>query len=162
MRAHWILGVALATLGGAVQADDAPLARGKYMLTVMDCGGCHTPSGPDMAPDQSRYLGGGTLGFDMGPMGIFWPPNLTNDMETGLGSWSDEQIIAAFTTGVRPDGRELAPIMPWRAYAAITPEDAAALVAYLRTLPVVSNKVPDPVGPGQPAAAPYLTVKLPE
>jgi hypothetical protein len=51
--------------------------------------------------------------------------------------------------GQRPDGRELAPIMPWRALASLTDDDAKAIIAYLRSLPAVKNKVPGPFGPGE-------------
>ena len=57
------------------------------------------------------------------------------------------QIATALTTGARPDGRVLAPIMPWHAFANLTKSDVAAVVAYLRTIPAVSNKVPGPFGP---------------
>ena len=67
----------------------------------------------------------------------------------GLGEWTDAQVIAALQTGVRPDGRMLAPIMPWRAFAGLTKADATAIVAYLRSLPPVSNKVPGPFGPSE-------------
>ena len=63
---------------------------------------------------------------------------------------------------MRPDGRELAPVMPWRSYAALTDEDAYALAAYLQSLPAVPHTVPAMVGPDQPAKAPYLTVRVPD
>ena len=86
-------------------------------------------------PDTSKYLGGSEVGFEVQGLGVFHGPNLTSDKETGLGSWTDAQIIAAMQKGVRPDGRVLAPIMPWRALASLTPEDARAIVAYLRSVP---------------------------
>jgi len=55
--------------------------------------------------------------------------------------------VTAFTTGVRPDGRQLAPIMPWHAYAHLTPEDAKAIVAYLRSVQPIKNPVAGPFGP---------------
>ena len=81
-------------------------------------------------------------------LGVFVGPNLTPD-KTGLGDWSEEQIITALQTGMRPDGRELAPIMPWHAFATLTKEDVTAIAAFLKSLPPVSNEVPDPVGPGE-------------
>jgi hypothetical protein len=91
-------------------------------------------------------------------MGVFYPPNLTPDAETGLGKWSDAEIITAFTTGMRPDGRQLAPMMPWMSYAHINADDASALVAYLRSLPPVKHKVPGPFAASDKPAAPYFTV----
>jgi hypothetical protein len=72
---------------------------------------------------------------------------LTPDKETGLGNWTQEQIGNALQSGQRPDGRELAPIMPWRAFANLTKADAMAIAAYLQSLPAIKNKVPGPFGP---------------
>ena len=80
---------------------------------------------------------------------MFLGRNLTPDKATGLGDWTDEQIAKALTTGERPDGRVLAPIMPYHAYSQLTPEDVQAIVAFLRSLPPVSNQVPGPFGPGE-------------
>ena len=64
-----------------------------------------------------------------------------------MANWTDDQIITAFTAGLRPDGRRLAPIMPWQALTQLSPDDAHAIVAYLRSLPAVKNAVPGPFGP---------------
>ena len=82
--------------------------------------------------------------------------------ETGLGGWSEAEIATAIRTGVRPDGRELAPMMPWRSYAALTDEDALAVAGYLKSLPPVRHAVPPPAGPDAKAPAPYLGVIMPE
>jgi hypothetical protein len=95
---------------------------------------------------MARYLGGSEVGFEIPGLGIFHGPNLTPDKETGLANWTDAQIVA-ITTGKRPDGRELAPIMPWHALASLTKDDAGAIVAFLRSVPAVKNKVPGPFGP---------------
>ena len=92
-------------------------------------------------------LGGSDVGFELPGLGVFHGPNLTPDRETGLGNWTDAQILAALQTGVRPDGRVLAPIMPWHAFAQLTKQDADAIVAFLRSLPPVAHKVPGPFGP---------------
>ena len=57
------------------------------------------------------------------------------------------EIVAAIQKGQRPDGRMLAPIMPWHAFANLTKPDVNAIVAYLRSLPPVAHKVPGPFGP---------------
>jgi len=85
---------ALAALALPALAD-AALDRGAYLARIMDCGGCHTPTGPDMAPDETRFLAGGAFGFGLPGLGVFYPPNLTPDMETGLGAWSAAEIVAA-------------------------------------------------------------------
>ncbi len=149
---------------GAALAEDTAgdiVARGAYLARIMDCTGCHSGRTRDGVPDPMQYLTGGTIGFELPGLGIFWPPNLTPD-PTGLGGWTDREIAAAIRTGVRPDGRMLAPIMPWESYAALTDADAAALVAYLRTLPHAQNAVPGPMPPGGCAAAPFFRIVLPE
>ena len=141
-------------------AAEDPVARGEYLARIMDCGGCHTPRGPDGAPDATRSLAGGTIGFEIPGLGVFWPPNLTNHA-TGLADWTDEEIAAAIRHGQRPDGRVLAPIMPWESYSVINDDDLGALIAYLRSLDGDDNPVPAPIGPGQAATAPYFKFQTP-
>ncbi len=143
-----MLGVALvAPVHGAKAASQ--VERGKYLVTIGGCNDCHTPGSMLGHPNFKESLGGGDVAFFVPGLGVFFPPNLTRDKETGLGSWTDKQIITAFTTGVRPDGRELAPIMPWRGLSHLTRHDAEAIVAYLRSLPPVKNKVAGPFGPDE-------------
>jgi mono/diheme cytochrome c family protein len=139
--------IALASL--AARADEAPVERGKYLVSIAGCNDCHTPGYFFGKPDMARYLGGSDVGFQMPGLGVFYAPNLTPDKETGLGGWTAEEIRTALQTGVRPDGRLLAPIMPWHAFANLTPEDVAAVVAFLQSLPPVKNKVPGPFGVGE-------------
>lgn len=130
-------------------ADDATVARGKYLVTLGGCQDCHTPGHFFGKPDMARMLGGSEVGFDIPGLGTFYGPNLTSDKNTGLGGWTDAQVATALRTGVRPDGRVLAPIMPWRALGTLTVQDTSAIVAYLRSLPPVANKVPGPFGPNE-------------
>jgi mono/diheme cytochrome c family protein len=148
-----------AFLATPVAAQD--LKRGEYLSRIMDCGGCHTPGAMAGKPDMTRALGGGDVGFEMPGLGIFYPPNLTPDPDTGLGSWTVPQIVKAVREGVRPDGRQLAPIMPWPSYGALTDADANALASYLKSLPAVAAKAPAPVGPGEQAPRPYLKLVMP-
>lgn len=152
--------VALACADTA-QAED-PVARGKYLAEIMDCTGCHTPGAMQGKPDMTRYLGGGDTGFEIPGLGIFYPPNLTPDPETGLGQWSEEEIVAAVTKGMRPDGRQLVPIMPWPSYGGLNRSDARALAAYLKTLPIVAFQVPGPLAPGAESPLPYFHLKPPQ
>ena len=110
---------------------------------------------------MSRYLAGSDVGLETPGLGIFVPRNLTPDQDTGLGNWTKEQIIAAIQTGVRPDGRILAPIMPWRAYAALTKSDVGAIADFLRSLPPVSHKVPGPFGPDERPAIFRMVILTP-
>lgn len=100
-------------------------------------------------PDSSRFLGGSDVGFEIPGEGVFIGRNITPDKETGIGSWTREQIVTAIQTGQRPDGRMLAPIMPWHAFAQLTKEDAGAIAAFLQSLKPVSHQVPGPFKPGE-------------
>lgn len=163
---HWISKAGLAIsflLAGmpSVAAQDTA-GRGAYLAAIMDCGGCHTPGAFFGKPDSARPLGGSEVGFEIPGLGIFNPPNLSPHPETGLGKWSETDIIKAVRTGVRPDGRQLAPAMPWQSYAKLTDADAKALVTYLKSLKPVDNRVPAPTGPTEKPKVPRLTVVMPQ
>ena len=121
--------------------------RGRYLVHLAGCNDCHTPGHFLGKPDTARFLGGSDVGFELPGLGTFYGPNLTPDKETGLGGWTDKQVAHALKTGERPDGRVLAPAMPWRDFSNLTDADADAVVAYLRSLPPVHNKVVGPFGP---------------
>ncbi|WP_137125519.1 cytochrome c [Roseomonas sp. HF4] len=145
-------------------AQQAPAdrdARGEYLARIMDCGGCHTGGALAGQPDPRLHLAGSQIGFGIPEVGVVYPPNLTPDPETGLGAWSEADIVRAVRTGVRPDGRVLAPVMPWHSYAALNDADARALARYLRNLPPVRNATPHIVGASETPTMPYLTVVVP-
>lgn len=155
---HFMMLVAGVALAGCVLAPFASraaddVARGKYLVSVAGCNDCHTPGYFLGKPDGTRFLGGSDVGFEIPGLGVFHGPNLTPDKETGLGNWTDVQIATALTTGKRPDGRELAPVMPWRAFANFTKEDVRSIVAYLRTLPPVKGKAPGPYDTAEQSSA---------
>ncbi|HEU0151265.1 MAG TPA: cytochrome c [Bradyrhizobium sp.] len=129
------------------QAQSAQIKRGQYLVDIGGCNDCHTPGSFLGKRDESRTLGGSDVGFGIPGMGVFVGPNLTPDRETGLGSWTNEQIVTAIRTGKRPDGRMLAPVMPYNDFSHMTKEDALAVAAYLKSLPPISNRVPGPFGP---------------
>lgn len=137
----------------AAAADEAQLARGKYLVGIAGCMDCHTPGYFFGKPDMAKYLGGSDVGFEIPGLGVFIGRNITPDKETGIGSWSQAQIVTAIQTGVRPDGRVLAPIMPWHAFATLTKEDVTAIAAFLQSVPPVSHAVPGPFGPGEKATS---------
>ncbi len=140
---------AIAALASTASAQDDPVARGEYLVNLGGCHDCHTPGYFLGAPDMERYLGGSDVGFEVPGLGVFLGRNLTPDKETGLGNWTDDEIATALTTGERPDGRVLAPVMPYHAYARLTGEDVAAIIAFLRSLDPVNHAVPGPFGPGE-------------
>jgi hypothetical protein len=88
-----------------------------------------------------------------GPWGISYAANLTPDTNTGLGIWTEEMFIRAIREGKHMGyGRDLLPPMPWQYFSELTDEDLKAIFAYLRSIPPVQNRVPDPVPPGGPVA----------
>ena len=144
------LTLTFAAASGSAQQQQQPkqrqLPRGEYLATIMDCGGCHTGGALAGQPDPKLHLAGSNIGFGVPGVGVFYPPNLTPDRDTGLGSWSEADIVRAVRQGVRPDGRELAPVMPWRNYAALTDEDAPALARHLKGLAPVRDATPPLTG----------------
>lgn len=136
-----IAGIGLA-LGTAAQAE-TPLERGAYLMkSIVACGNCHTPQGPD-GPLPGKALAGG-LRMDEPPFTAY-ATNLTPDAETGLGRWTDAQITTAIREGRRPDGSLIGPPMPIGLYRGMADSDVAAIVAYLRSVPAVKNTVPKSV-----------------
>jgi hypothetical protein len=158
----------------APKASAAKVARGGYLVTIMGCNDCHTPwkvgpKGPE--PDMTRMLSGhpqalaigaapapgnapwtwtavGTNTAFSGPWGVSFTANLTPDRETGLGSWSEETFIRAIRTGRHEgQGRPILPPMPWPMYRNATDEDLSAVFAFLQSIPVVKNRVPQPIDP---------------
>ncbi len=152
---------AVAPLPSPAVADDAQIARGRYLVTLSGCSDCHTPGALLGSPDMKRYLGGSDVGFAIPGAGVFVGENLTPDKDTGLGSWTDAQIIAAFRTGKTPEGRELSPVMPFPALSHLTDEDAQAIVAFLKSLPAISNKVHN-FGPNDEVTINVSTVLPPD
>jgi mono/diheme cytochrome c family protein len=148
---YGIVGTVCAAVVGLVSvtsasAQQSQVERGKYLVMLGSCTDCHTPGYFFGKPDMARYLGGSEVGFEIPGLGVFHGPNLTPDSETGLGNWTIAQIVTAVQTGKRPDGRELAPIMPWRAFANLTKDDVTAIAVFLKSIPAVKNKVPGPFG----------------
>lgn len=138
------------------------LQQGRYMVGLLGCGSCHTDGALIGAPLQSRLLAGSATGIaytspfvDDHP-GIVYPPNLTPDMETGLGSWTMERLVQMIRVGTTDHSARTIPVMPWPAFVNITEEDAFAIAAYLKSLPPVRHQVPTHVSRGQPASAAYV------
>jgi mono/diheme cytochrome c family protein len=138
--------------------DSKLVERGAYVAKAAACAICHTAIGPT-GPDLVNAFAGGLEMPDA--IGTWRTPNITQDKSTGIGNWTDEQIIAAVREGVRPDGAGLYAIMPFMNYSRMTDDDARALVAFLRTIkPIAKTVAPNKdlkimKGPGpRPANAP--------
>jgi hypothetical protein len=108
------------------------IAEGKALVELIDCGHCHNST------DIHATLGGRTQPL---PNTMVYPPNLTPDKDTGIGDWTDAQILRAVRTGVDDQGMTLCQDMP--RFAALTDEMGAELIAYLRSLPPVHHEIPD-------------------
>jgi mono/diheme cytochrome c family protein len=131
--------------GPATPPDNSnPNARGSYLVNaVMACTDCHTPLDQTTgAPNFDMFLAGGQP-YE-GPWGIVYSANITPHEETGIGSWTNEEVERVFRSGVRIDGRVLV-LMPWVEYSVITDEDLDALITYIRQdIAPVDNEVPAP------------------
>ena len=121
--------------------------------------GHHTPGHFFGKPDMTKYLGGSDVGFAIPGLGYFYGSNLTPHDEKGLGKWSTAEIVTALRTGERPDGRILAPVMPWMSFAKLTDDDAFAIAAFLKSMPPVDNQSPPATGWGEtPVSYTHLDV----
>ena len=127
-----------------VEATTARLERGKYLVdSVMGCLGCHTETDSRRAgslPVEGR-LGAGTRWADANFPWLI-APNITPDKETGAGNWTDDMLARAIREGIGHDGRALFPVMPYQDYRAMSDEDLASVIVYIRSLPVVRNQLP--------------------
>ena len=131
----------LAILATNVHAQ-TPLERGKYLVEgILTCGNCHTPRGPGGVLDTAKRHAGSPVPQIDTPEWSAHPTNITPDKETGIGGWTREQVKVAIRDGKRPDGQQLAPLMPYGFYKIFTPADLDAVIAYVLAQPAVSNKV---------------------
>jgi len=119
-----------ATARGATAPVPDLAARGKYVFGAAGGCGCHT--------EPKGALNAGGRQYD-GPFGTVYSTNITPDRQTGIGSWTDEQIITAIRLGRRPNGERLIPVHPYTVFNGMAAEDLRALVAYLRTVPPVNR-----------------------
>ncbi len=151
MKLSWCILLAATAIATALVTAraESPVDRGKYLVTLAGCNDCHTPGYFFGKPDMSKYLGGSDVAFEIPGLGAFPGRNITPDKETGIGNWTAEQIAAALTEGKRPDGRTLAPIMPYHAFSYMTKDDVMAIVAFLQSLPPVKHEVAGPFKPGE-------------
>jgi mono/diheme cytochrome c family protein len=122
------------------------VARGKYLFEILsDCAGCHSDRDPSRfgMPVLAGRLGAGfAFPKELGLPGDIVAPNITPDVETGIGAWTDGEIIRAVREGVSRDGRALFPFMPYPYFRSMSDEDVESLVAYIRSLPPVKMQRP--------------------
>ena len=108
-------------------------ARGKYLVQAADCEACHTADG------GQPFAGGRPF---VTSFGTIYSPNITPDVQTGIGSWSDADFVRALHRGIDKDGRHLYPAFPFASYTYLTDQDALAIKAYVFSLPAVQNTAP--------------------
>jgi mono/diheme cytochrome c family protein len=177
LAAAAVLAVATGAAGvtaAAPSETEEAVRRGKYLVTIGGCNDCHTPwkvgpAGPE--PDMTRMLSGhpeqlamppapklppgawvsavaGSMTAWSGPWGVSFTANLTPDPESGLGKWTEKDVIETIRTGRHLGrGRQILPPMPWFNYAEMTDDDLGAVFAYLKSIPPVRNRVPAPIPP---------------
>ena len=139
IRQSIVLAGALLLAGNAVVRAQNPdpqsfevIEHGRYMATAADCAACHTAKG------GQPFAGGGALET---PFGTLLAPNITPDVATGIGGWSDDQFVNAVRAGTGHGGIHLYPAMPYTYYTKLTREDVIAIRAYLDTVQPVRNLV---------------------
>jgi mono/diheme cytochrome c family protein len=139
------MGQAFVAVAAALMLFAAPsraetqLEHGRYLVeTVAACGNCHTPKGPGGPMPDKKFAGGDIIKHADFTAAT---PNITPDPETGIGRWTDDQVILAIREGRRPDGSLLGPAMPSRSYRNLADEDVKAIVAYLRSVTPVYNPI---------------------
>ena len=136
--------------------------HGAYLTVLLACGSCHTNGAFDGSPDLERALAGSNTGIAFtNPLGdkypgIVYPANITPDIDTGIGQWTDRQIADAIRAGIGRYPSHRIVTMPWPGYARLGDDDVDAIVAYLRSIEPISNEVPEEVQPGQRATAPFV------
>ena len=129
----------LAAIGAASAQTPSPVERGRYLVeTVVACGNCHTPKGPQGDLPNMALAGGFTI--EEAPFTAI-APNITPDPDTGIGKWTDDQLFLAIREGKRPDGSIIGPPMPFELYRGLADEDVRAMIAYLRTVKPIRNVV---------------------
>jgi len=142
--------------------DGAAVNRGRYLVEIAGCGGCHTDGALVGEPNAARLLAGSQLGIAYtNPLrgtypGVAYPANLTPDPRTGLGSRSDAQVAAAIRSGSAGSDAGHLVVMSWPRYQHLSDDDVNAIVMYLRSIPPIAHEVPIRVAPGTRATTPYL------
>jgi mono/diheme cytochrome c family protein len=127
------LAVTLVAMGcglAAAQPSAQDLARGRYIFGATGGCGCHTAKGQPVNAGGRRYDG---------PFGTVYSSNITPDRETGIGGWTDEQIMTATRLGRRPNGDRLLPVHPYPVFNGMAADDLKALTAFLRTVAAVKR-----------------------
>jgi len=133
-----VTGLIISLTANAVFGQSAStnlIVQGQYIFALSGGCACHTD------PKTKEY-NAGARAFPI-PLGTVYSSNLTSEKETGLGSWTDQQIIDAITKGLRKDGSKILPVMPYANYSGMAQDDLKALIAYLRSLKPIKKPTPE-------------------
>ena len=132
-----------AALVGSANAQSDLVKRGDYLVNgILTCGNCHSPKGPPAAIAGKDFSGG--LSWDEPPFKVT-APNITQDKETGIGSYTDAELKQVMRKGIKKNGVPVAMVMPSGFYEIMTDRDLDAIITYLRTIKPIKNTVADPV-----------------
>mgnify|MGYP006272125717 CR=1 FL=1 len=147
-------------------AIDPLVAQGQYLVGLLGCSSCHTDGALIGEPDPELALAGSSIGIAYtNPMqqrhpGVIYPSNLTPDPDTGIGDWTEDDIVTMLREGRSRHGVTGPMVMPWINYSRLTDTDAIAIARYLKSLPPVRHRVPNRVAPGTPTERPLVHVGL--
>lgn len=138
----------------SAQTKESEVTQGKYLTNILGCGGCHT-EGALLGEQSGPWLAGSKIGIAYAedhtgePTAVVFPSNLTSDQATGLGAWSKREIMELLTNGRSHSGEIVNRVMPWSNYRFLKPADVSAIAAFLKSMPAVSNKIPEQILPGE-------------
>jgi mono/diheme cytochrome c family protein len=119
------------------------IERGRYLSKMFSCQECHSPRTACGGYVEGQLFQGGGLQWPLPDGQLLIAPNITPDRETGIGAWTDDQVIRALRTGVARNGRQLSPLMPYlTAYRDMTDQDAKDVVRFLRSIAPVRRSWP--------------------
>jgi mono/diheme cytochrome c family protein len=128
--------------GVQARSGEAPVERGSYLVnTIGACGSCHGRDASGNMRTDNTLAGGFVFNGIEPELGHVIAPNITPDRDTGIGKWSEADIVAALRNGKRPDGSIIGPPMPIPVYRELSDQDATAIAAYLLSVKPVKNSV---------------------
>ncbi len=134
------------------RAPESGLPRGDYLVSAISiCGDCHTPTSSDGAPDRSKLLAGAVIPREGGRFET--ANNITPDTDTGIGNWTEQQIVTLLKTGKRPDGTTVGGLMAGQivgGYSRLTDADALSIAQFIKSIPAVKNLPEPPASPTSP------------
>ena len=142
-RVAAVLACGLALAAAVSSRAQEPGDRGAYLAYVTGCVGCHSPhDAAGNVLDGALLSGGDHPVRAMGGGGIY-PPDITPDMNAGIGGWTESQVVAVLQRGEVPGGRILSSAMPWRTqYNQLSPADMQAIAHYILSVPPAPAYVP--------------------